>query len=144
SLAPAFSHYTNDPDKGNRMARIQSDSLGFAQSLSAAVESGYQWSSARGLVIVSVAIQSVEYDEDTRKLLSDVKKADALSGQRGGAFLQQSVARGMESAGEGGAGNMAMMGMGLGMTGQAVNFQQQGQQAPYQNPFQQGQQPQQG
>lgn len=138
SLSPAFSAYTNDPSKGNRMASIQSDSLGFAQSLSAAVEAGYQWRTARGLEIVSVAIQAVEYDEDTRKLLSDVKKADALSGNRGGAFLQQSVARGFEAAGEGGGGNMAMMGMGLGMTGQAMNFQQQNQQAPYQNPFQNG------
>ncbi|HUH53913.1 MAG TPA: SPFH domain-containing protein [Microbacteriaceae bacterium] len=145
SLAPAFSIYTNDPEKGNRMARIQSDSLGFAQSLSQAVENGYQWESQRGLVIVSTAIQSIEYDEVTRKLLADVQKADALSGSRGGAFLQQSVARGFEAAGEGGGGNMAMMGMGLGMTGQAMNFQQQGQQqAPYQNPFQQGQQQPQG
>lgn len=138
SLAPAFSLYTNDPSKGNRMAKIQSDSLGFAQSLSAAVEQGYQWTSLRGLVIASVAIQSIEYDEDTRALLSDVKKADALSGARGGAFLQQSVARGMEAAGAAGAGNIAMMGMGVGMAGQAVGLpQQQSQPGPYQNPFQQ-------
>lgn len=131
SLAPAFSHYTNDPAKGNRMASIQRDSLGFAQSLSAAVESGYQWASQRGLVIVSVALQSIEYDENTRALLVDVQKADALSGARGGSFLQQSVARGFEAAGQGGGGNMAMMGMGVGMTGQALNFQQQQtQQAP--------------
>jgi len=38
SLAPAFSMYTNDPAKGNRITRIQQDSIGFAQSLSAAVE----------------------------------------------------------------------------------------------------------
>lgn len=124
SLVPAFSLYTNDPSKGNRMARIQGDALGFAQSLSAAVESGYQWASQRGLVIVSVAIQSIEYDANTRALLVDVQKADALSGARGGSFLQQSVARGFEAAGEGGGGNMAMMGMGVGMTGQALNFQQ--------------------
>lgn len=143
SLAPAFSHYTNDPSKGNRMARIQGDSLGFAQSLGAAVEQGYQWSSQRGLAIVSVAIQAIEYDEDTRKLLSDVKKADALSGSRGGSFLQQSVARGFENAGENaGAGGIAMMGMGMNAVG-GMNFQQnQNQQPPYQNPFQQGQQPQ--
>ena len=30
--------YTNDPAKGNRIARLQQDSVGFAQSLSAAVE----------------------------------------------------------------------------------------------------------
>ena len=139
SLAPAFSNYTNDPSKGNRMARIQGDSLGFAQSLSQAVEEGYQWASSRGLVIVKVAIQSIEYDEDTRALLSDVKKADALSGTRGGSFLQQSVARGMEAAGEHGGGQgIAMMGMGMNAAGGAMNFQQQGGQAPYQNPFQQG------
>ncbi len=129
SLAPAFSIYTNDPSKGNRMARIQSDALGFAQSLSAAVESGYQWASQRGLAIVSTAIQSIEYDADTQKLLSDVKKADALSGNRGASFLQQSVARGFEAAGSTeGSGGMAMMGLGVGMTGQALNFQQQQQQ----------------
>ena len=61
SLAPAFSHYTNDPTKGNRMARIQGDSIGFAQSLSAAVDSAYHWTSGRGITIVNVAIASIEY-----------------------------------------------------------------------------------
>lgn len=140
SLAPAFSNYTNDPSKGNRMARIQGDSLGFAQSLSKAVEDAYQWNSARGLEIVSVAIQSIEYDEDTRVLLSDAKKADALSGSRGQSFLQQSMARGFEAAGEHGGSGIAMMGMGVNSAGSAMNFQQQGQNAPYQNPFQQQQQ----
>ncbi|GGA66591.1 virion core protein (lumpy skin disease virus) [Pseudoclavibacter endophyticus] len=145
SLAPAFSIYTNDPSKGNRMARIQGDSLGFAQSLSHAVEQAYQWASGRGLVISQVAIQAIEYDEDTRKLLSDVKKADALSGNRGASFLQQSVARGFESAGQNSGGQgIAMMGMGMNAAGGAMNFQQNpNQPAPYQNPFQQGQQPQQ-
>lgn len=127
SLAPAFSNYTNDPSKGNRITRIQGDSLGFAQSLSKAVEDGYQWASNRGLQIVSVALQSIEYDADTRALLSDVKKADALSGGRGNSFLQQSMARGLENAGssEGGAGNMAILGMGLNMAGGAAAGLQQ-------------------
>ncbi len=89
SLAAAFSYYTNDPSKGNRIARIQGDAIGFAQSLSAAVEDSYQWTTDRGLTIVKVALQSIEYDEDTRALLSDVKKADALGGARGNAFMQQ-------------------------------------------------------
>ena len=138
SLAPAFSRYTNDPDKNHRITSLQSDSMGLAQSLSAAVEEAYQWQSQRGLIITNVAIQAIEYDEDTRALLSDVKKADALSGNRGGSFLQQSMARGFEAAGENGAGNMAMMGWGVNTAGGAVNFQQQNQQAPYQNPFQGG------
>jgi membrane protease subunit (stomatin/prohibitin family) len=84
SLAPAFSLYTNDPGKGNRITKLQQDSLGFAQSLSAAVEQGYQWKSDRGLAIVKTAIVSIEYDANTRELLKTVQRADALSGSRGG------------------------------------------------------------
>ena len=115
SLSAAFSNYTNDPDKGNRISKIQSDQIGFAKSMSAAVDEGYQWKTDRGLEIIRVAIQAIEYDEDTKKLLSDVKKADALSGARGSSFMQQSVARGVEAAGQnpsGGGMGMAFMGMG--------------------------------
>jgi len=135
SLAAAFSHYTNDPERGNRITKLQSDSIGFAQSLSAAVEEAYQWTTDRGLTIVKTALAAIEYDEDTRALLSDVKKADALGGARGNSFLQQSVARGMQAAGEsgGGAGNMAVMGMGMGMAGGMMGgLQQQGGPQTYQ------------
>lgn len=120
SLAPAFSMYTNDPSKGNRITKIQQDSVGFAQSLSAAVEQNYQWSSARGLEIVSTAIIAIEYDENTRELLKNVQRADALSGARGNSNLQASVAAGFESAGENaGAGGLFGMGMAAGQTGLA-------------------------
>ncbi len=115
SLSAAFSNYTNDPSKGNRITKIQGDQIGFAQSLSKAVEDAYRWQTDRGLVIEKVALQAIEYDEDTKALLSDVKKADALSGSRGNSFMQQSVARGMQAAGEnpnGGGMGMAFMGMG--------------------------------
>ena len=128
SLSAGFSNYTNDPSKGNRITKIQGDQIGFAQSLSQAVEEAYQWKTDRGLEIVKVAIQAIEYDEDTKKLLSDVKKADALSGARGNSFMQQSVARGMQAAGEnpnGGAGAMAFMGMGMNAVGGAVGGLQQ-------------------
>ena len=98
SLAPAFSLYTNDPAKGNRITKIQQDSIGFAQSLSAAVEQNYQWSTARGLQIVSTAIIAIEYDETTRELLRNVQRADALSGARGNSNLQASVAAGFAPA----------------------------------------------
>ena len=126
SLSAAFSNYTNDPDKGNRITKIQGDQIGFAKSLSQAVEEGYQWKTDRGLEIVKVAIQAIEYDEDTKALLSDVKKADALSGARGNSFMQQSVARGMQTAGEnsGGAG-MAFMGMGINAAGGVMGAMQQ-------------------
>ncbi len=126
SLAAAFSQYSNDPQRGNRMAKIQGDQIGFAKSLSAVVEDNYQWKTDRGLEIVKVAIAAIEYDEDSKALLSDVKKADALSGARGNSFLQQSVARGMEAAGQnGGAMNMGFMGMGLGAVNNGVAGLQQ-------------------
>jgi len=140
SLAQAFSRYTNDPSKGNRITRIQGDSVGFAQSLSETVEENYQWLTGRGLQIVKSSIIAIEYDEDTVKLLSDVKKADALSGQRSGSFMNQAVARGVQAAGENGGGEgMAVFGMGAGQVGglfqpqsnnpQGQNFAQQGQPA---------------
>lgn len=126
SLSAAFSNYTNDPSKGNRITKIQGDQIGFAKSLSTAVEEGYRWKSDRGLEIVKVAITAIEYDEDTKALLSDVKKADALSGTRGNSFMQQSVARGFQAAGENGGGNgMAFMGMGVNAVGGAMGAFQQ-------------------
>ena len=139
SLSAAFSNYTNDPSKGNRITKIQGDQIGFAKSLSQAVEEGYQWKTDRGLEIIKVAIQAIEYDEDTRKLLSDVKKADALSGARGNSFMQQSVARGFQAAGEngGGASGMAFMGMGMNAVGSAMGAFQQ----PVQQPSQEQEDP---
>ncbi len=141
SLAPAFSNYTNDPSKGNRIAKIQGDQIGFAASLSQAVEDAYKWKSDRGLVIEKVAIQAIEYDEVTKAILADVQKADALMGARGNSFMQQSVARGFEAAGSnpngGGAMGMGFMGMGMNATGGAMGaFQQPTQQAaPAEDPY---------
>jgi membrane protease subunit (stomatin/prohibitin family) len=139
SLSAAFSNYTNDPSKDRRIARIQGDSVGFAQSLSQAVEGNYQWRSARGLEIMAVALQAIEYDEATKALLVDVQRADALAGQRGNSFLQQSVARGIEAAGSnpsgGGAVGIGMMGMGLGAAGSATAGLQQPNVPPAGSPF---------
>jgi membrane protease subunit (stomatin/prohibitin family) len=133
SLAPAFSMYTNDPAKGNRIARLQQDSIGFAQSLSAAVEQNYQWRTDRGLEIVKVAIVSIEYDANTRELLKNVQRADALSGARGNSNLQASVAAGIEAAGEN-AGPGGLIGIGLGASGLGVGGLQQPTQQPTQQP----------
>ena len=135
TLSAAFSNYTNDPSKGNRIAKIQADQIGFAQAMSQAVEEAYQWKASRGLEIVKTAILSIEYDEDTKTLLSDVKKADALSGARGNSFMQQSVARGVQAAGENGGGTgMAFMGMGMQAGSGMMNGMQQPANAN-QNPF---------
>jgi membrane protease subunit (stomatin/prohibitin family) len=125
SLAPAFSLYTNDPGKNNRITKLQQDSVGFARSLSAAVESGYQWKSDRGLVIAKTAIVSIEYDANTKELLKTVQRADALAGARGNSNLQASVAAGLQSAGEkGGAGGIVGVGMATGMIGGLGGLQQ--------------------
>lgn len=122
TLSAAFSKYTNDPEKGNRITKIQADQIGFAKAMSAAVEEAYQWRETRGLEIVKTAILTIEYDEDTKKLMSDVKKADALSGARGNSFMQQAAARGLQSAGENGGGaGMAFMGMGANVAGNMMN-----------------------
>lgn len=123
SLAPAFSMYTNDPSKGNRITKIQQDSIGFAQSLSAAVEQNYQWS-GRGLQIVATAIIAIEYDENTRELLRNVQRADALSGARGNSNLQASVAAGFEAAGEN-TGAAGLVGLGMAAGGVGIGGLQQ-------------------
>ena len=136
TLSAAFANYTNDPSKGNRISKIQGDQIGFAQAMAKAVEDAYQWKTSRGLEIVKTAILAIEYDEDTKKLLSDVKKADALSGNRGNSFMQQSIARGVQAAGENPAGagaTMAFMGMGMNAAnGMAQSTQQE---ATGTNPF---------
>lgn len=124
SLAAAFSRYTNDPTMGNRISNIQRDSVGFAVSLSQAVEDAYQWTADRGVAIAKVAIIGVEYDEPTRELLKVVQRADALAGVRGNSNLQASVAAGLEMAGavDGAAG---ILGLGVAAGGVGIaNLQQ--------------------
>ncbi len=137
TLSAAFSNYTNDPSKGNRISKIQGDQIGFAQAMAQAVEDAYQWKTDRGLEIVKTAILAIEYDEDTKELMKDVKKADALSGARGNAFMQQAAARGMQAAGENGGGaGMAFMGMGMNAAGGMMGtMQQQQTQSSYQPAF---------
>lgn len=142
TLSAAFSNYTNDPSKGNRISKIQGDQIGFAQAMAQAVEDAYQWKTTRGLEIVKTAILAIEYDENTKELMKDVKKADALSGARGNSFMQQAAARGMQSAGENGGGAaMAFMGMGMNAAGGMVGgMQQQPTPSTYQPAFGQPQQ----
>ena len=112
SLAPAFSAYANDANKGHRIAQIQQDSVGFAKSLAQVVEDNYQWEATRGLSIAKVALVAVEYDDASRELLKTVQRADALAGARGNSNLQASVAAGMQAAGETG-GTAGILGMGI-------------------------------
>lgn len=112
SLASAFSLYTNDGSRENRITKIQQDSVGFAKSLADAVEQGYEWESTRGIKISKVTIVGIEYDENTKELLKTVQRADALSGNRGNANLQASVAEGIQAAGNAG-GSEGILGLGI-------------------------------
>ena len=129
SLAGAFSNYTNDPAKGNQMARIQGDSVGFGHSLSHAVEENFQWQSGRGLAIERVVIKAIEYDEGTKALMAKVREADAMGGARANTFMQMSAARGIEAMGSnpngGGAMGMGFMNMGMNAAGGMVQGLQQ-------------------
>jgi len=119
SLAAAFSTYTNDSLRGNRITKIQQDSIGFAKSLSQVVEDSYQWQATRGLMISKVTIIGIRYDESTTELLKTVQRADALSGNRGNANLQASVAEGLQAAGQDGGANGII---GLGIAGGSIGL----------------------
>ena len=137
SLAGAFSAYTNDLDKQNRIVNIQRDIIGFSHSLAQAVEFNYGWKRNRGLQIIKAVVISIEYDADTKELMSKVRRADALLGARGNSNLQAAFAQGIQAAGEnpdGGALGMGFMGMGVqGVAGTKGMFQQPTQQQTAQN-----------
>ncbi|HEV8013355.1 MAG TPA: SPFH domain-containing protein [Pontimonas sp.] len=129
SLAAAFSSYANDPSKGNRITKIQQDSIGFTQSLSHAVESNYSWQAGRGLSIAQVTIMGIQYDEHTQELLKTVQRADALTGQRGNSNLQASVAEGIQTAGSSG-GSEGILGLGIAGGSIGVSGMMQNEPAP--------------
>lgn len=126
SLSAAFSRYTNDSSRANRITKIQEDSVGFAKSLSHAVEEAYQWRISRGLAISQVTIIGIDYDDNTKELLKTIQRADALTGARGNANLQASAAAGIEAAGEnGGAGGILGMGIAAGSIGLSEMLQRE-------------------
>lgn len=118
SLAAAFSMYVNESDKGNRITRIQRDSIGFTRALAQAVQDAYEWETTRGLAVSKVTIVGVEYDEHTKELLKTVQRADALTGLRGNVNMQASVAEGFQAAGSaGGAEGIIGLGIAAGSVG---------------------------
>lgn len=135
SLAAALSAYTNDDSKGHRITKIQQDSVGFAKSLSEAVEESYRWTAERGLSIFNVTILGIEYTPETQELLQTVQRADALAGNRGDVNLQASTAAGIQSAGENdGAGGVLGMGIAAGSIGLGGMMQQGREAAPAPEP----------
>ena len=129
-LGSAFSNYANDPEKQNRISNIQRDGIGFAKSLAETVEAEKQWKSMYGIEIVTANIIHIEYDENTKTLLIEMQRLDALNAKnRGNQNVQQGVAKALEGLGDaGGMGTMtglAFMGMGNGNMGGIINSVQQ-------------------
>lgn len=101
--------------EGVRVSHIGSKSQEVADTLSAVLDAS--WTQRRGMVIESVGINAITYDEASRKLI-DIRSQGAMlsdAGIREG-YVQGAVARGIENAGSNQGGAMAgMMGVGLGM-----------------------------
>ena len=131
SLAAAFSNYTNDSERGNRISKIQQDSIGFSKALATAVDEAYDWQAGRGISISKVTIVGIEYDESTKILLQTVQRADALAGNRGNTNLIASVAEGIQAAGSnGGAEGILGIGIASGSVGLTGLIQQPNQAEP--------------
>ena len=100
---------------GIRISHVASKSMELAKYMSDILDS--DWKERRGMVIESVGIASISYDEESKKLINIRNQGAMLSDPsiREG-YVQGSIARGLEAAGsnEGGAG-LAFMGVGMGM-----------------------------
>lgn len=98
-----------------RISHVTSQGVKVAKYLSDALDA--DWTQLRGMEIVSVGIQSISYDEESKKLIN-MRNQGAMLGDpsvREG-YVQGAMARGMEAAGSNSGGAMAgFMGMAAGM-----------------------------
>ncbi|MGO3792038.1 MAG: SPFH domain-containing protein, partial [Enterococcus gilvus] len=88
---------------GQRISYVPSKSLELSKYLSDALDDS--WNELRGMEIVSVAVASISYTDDSTKLIN-MRNEGAMLGDpsvREG-YVQGSVARGMEAAGKNDAG----------------------------------------
>lgn len=101
--------------EGTRISHISSKTMELGKKMSDILDD--DWRDARGMEIMSAAIASVSYDEESQKLIN-MRNQGAMLGDptvREG-YVQGAIARGLEAAGSNANGAMAgFMGMGLGM-----------------------------
>lgn len=127
---------------GERISYVPSKSMELSKYMGTVLDDS--WRELRGMEIVSVAVASISYTDDSVKLIN-MRNQGAMLGDpsiREG-YVQGSVARGMESAGSNAAGaTTGFVGMGMGMnagggylnqTSQNNQQQMQQQQAPAQS-----------
>lgn len=100
---------------GERISYIPSKSMELSKYMGTVLDDS--WRELRGMEIVSVAVASISYTDDSVKLIN-MRNQGAMLGDpsiREG-YVQGSVARGMESAGSNAAGaTTGFVGMGMGM-----------------------------
>ncbi|MEI5995455.1 SPFH domain-containing protein [Candidatus Enterococcus mansonii] len=129
---------------GERISYVPSKSLELSNYMSQVLDD--QWRELRGMEIVSVAVASISYTDDSTKLIN-MRNQGAMLGDpsvREG-YVQGAMARGMEAAGsnEGGAMN-GFMGVGMGMNTSGNYFAQASQSNQQQMQEKQNQQQVQG
>ncbi len=107
--------------KGERISHIAAKSTELAKLMSTILDE--DWTKRRGMLIESVGINSITYDDASQKLIN-MRNQGAMLGDasiRNG-YVQGAVARGIESAGSNPAGaGAAFMGINMGMN-QAGSF----------------------
>lgn len=100
---------------GERISYVPSKSMELSKYMGTVLDDS--WRELRGMEIVSVAVASISYTDDSVKLIN-MRNQGAMLGDpsiREG-YIQGSVARGMESAGSNAAGaTTGFVGMGMGM-----------------------------
>lgn len=100
---------------GIRISHVPSKSRELSKYMSEALDE--EWKSKRGFEVLSVGIASVNYDDESKKLINMRNQGSMLgdAGVREG-YVQGAMARGFEAAGSNQNGAAAtFMGMGMGM-----------------------------
>lgn len=109
---------------GERISYVPSKSMELSKYMANVLDE--DWRSMRGMEIVSVAVASISYTDDSTKLIN-MRNQGAMLGDpsiREG-FVQGSIAKGMENAGSNPNGSMAgFMGMNAGMNATGGFFAQ--------------------
>ena len=117
---------------GVRISYVASKGMELSRYMASTLDES--WKNLRGMEIVSVALASISYDEESQKLINMRNQGAMMSDPtiREG-YMQSAIARGLEAAGSNANGAAAgYMGMGFGMqaagsvmgSASAVNLQQ--------------------
>ncbi|MCB5950866.1 SPFH domain-containing protein [Enterococcus sp. BWT-B8] len=109
---------------GERISYVPSKSMELSSYLSNILDDN--WRALRGMEIVSAAVSSISYTDDSTKLIN-MRNQGAMLGDasvREG-YVQGSIARGIEEAGKNPGGSMSgFMGVGMGMNTTGNYFSQ--------------------